>query len=322
MVGLGDCPGGGNGSQAQGVSGDGSVVVGFCDTGVPGDEAFIWDAENGMRVLSDVLEQDFGLDLTGWTLNAALETSDDGRVIVGFGVNPSGNTEAWRAVLAPVVPPVCSDGVDNDGDGLADGGDAGCASEADVSEEFDCDDTLDNDGDGFVDTADAGCTGSSGSAEFAQFAGSTDGSENDPTVACDDGLDDDDDGFTDYKADALQRDPGCASVTDTSEDDPALPCDDGLDNDSDGANDFPSDLGCKSPTWPLENPQCEDGIDNNGDTLIDWNGGPAGGNSQPICVGRPWRNNESSARGGCGLGVELVLLLIPLARLRARRCNG
>ena len=52
-----------------------------------------------MRYLQDVLTGDFGLDLTGWTLTQALGVSADGLTIVGRGTNPSGNTEAWLAVV-------------------------------------------------------------------------------------------------------------------------------------------------------------------------------------------------------------------------------
>lgn len=93
MVGLGVLPGWSN-SWARDVSADGSVVVGCCMTGV-GWEAFIWDESNGMRNLKEVLENDFGLDLTGWTLNYANGVSADGTVIVGRGDNPAGEREAW-----------------------------------------------------------------------------------------------------------------------------------------------------------------------------------------------------------------------------------
>jgi hypothetical protein len=38
-----------------------------------------------------------GANLTGWTLTEATGISDDGQVIVGWGTNPSGDQEAWRA---------------------------------------------------------------------------------------------------------------------------------------------------------------------------------------------------------------------------------
>jgi probable HAF family extracellular repeat protein len=92
MVGLGHLVPGQ--SRAVAASADGSVVV-----GVDGGAAFIWDPVNGMRDLSVVLVNDYGLDLTGWTLGMARGVSADGRTIVGTGVNPNGQVEAWLAVL-------------------------------------------------------------------------------------------------------------------------------------------------------------------------------------------------------------------------------
>jgi len=99
MVGLGGLTGGSFRSRARGVSADGSVVVGGGTTG-SGNEAFIWDENNGMRNLRTVLT-DLGVDMTGWTLSEAWGVSADGMKIVGSGRNPSGHTEAWLAVLEP-----------------------------------------------------------------------------------------------------------------------------------------------------------------------------------------------------------------------------
>jgi len=60
--------------------------------------AFVWDELHGMRDLKAVLEN-FGLDLTGWSLTSATGISLDGLTIVGDGLNPEGRTEAWVAVI-------------------------------------------------------------------------------------------------------------------------------------------------------------------------------------------------------------------------------
>jgi uncharacterized membrane protein len=98
MVGLGDLPGGSFSSGAIAVSADGSVIVGSSLTDI-GSEAFIWDATHGMRNLKSVLTAS-GLNLAGWTLTGAGGISADGFTIAGVGINPQGQTEAWRATLA------------------------------------------------------------------------------------------------------------------------------------------------------------------------------------------------------------------------------
>lgn len=46
-----------------------------------------------------MLVNDHGLDLTGWTLDTAYGISADGLTFVGYGYNPSGDTEAWVATV-------------------------------------------------------------------------------------------------------------------------------------------------------------------------------------------------------------------------------
>ncbi len=95
MIGLGDLAGGSFYSNAFAVSGDGSVVVGRSNS-ASGSESFVWDSTNGMQSISSILING-GVDLTGWTLYTAYGISTDGQTIVGYGTNPSGNTEAWVA---------------------------------------------------------------------------------------------------------------------------------------------------------------------------------------------------------------------------------
>lgn len=98
MVGLGDLPGGPYLSIATDTSADGSVVIGYSHTS-RGSEAFVWDEAHGMRRLCDILNDEFGIDMSAWTWTRARAISDDGTVIVGTGDNPSGDREAWVAVI-------------------------------------------------------------------------------------------------------------------------------------------------------------------------------------------------------------------------------
>jgi probable HAF family extracellular repeat protein len=98
------------GSQAYSIalaaSADGGVVVGIsseliCNpfpNCVEDDRAFVWTPRRGLIELRVELES-LGLDLAGWTLAAATGVSADGTVIVGRGINPSGKTEAWIAII-------------------------------------------------------------------------------------------------------------------------------------------------------------------------------------------------------------------------------
>jgi probable HAF family extracellular repeat protein len=101
MVSLGVLPGG-KYSEADAVSPDGSVVVGGASTKKDGVKAFIWDAANGMLLLEDVLAAHNVFPPAGWKLVYAngIATPEPGViVIVGLGLNPDGNREAWRAVI-------------------------------------------------------------------------------------------------------------------------------------------------------------------------------------------------------------------------------
>jgi uncharacterized membrane protein len=92
MVGLGTLHGPTNGSTAYAVTPDGSVIVGGS-----ADDAFIWDANHGMRSLEEVLTTEYGLDVSGWSgLSTAYGISDDGLTIVGAGFR-GGVHEAWVA---------------------------------------------------------------------------------------------------------------------------------------------------------------------------------------------------------------------------------
>ncbi|HKJ23516.1 MAG TPA: hypothetical protein VKB65_01745, partial [Myxococcota bacterium] len=131
------------------------------------------------------------------------------------------------------------------------------------------------------------------------------------TTVCNDGIDNDGDTLVDFPADL-----GCTNGADASEQSPELLCDDGVDNDGDGWIDYPADPGCNTNIAAREDPECDDGIDNDGDGLVDWDA-PGGGDPDPQCVNKPWRNSEAGE--GCGLGGEVAPLLLGLAGLRRRR---
>ncbi|WP_395094048.1 hypothetical protein [Armatimonas sp.] len=109
FTGLGDLAGGSLGSwlffsSANGVSSDGSVVVGESYS-ASGTEAFRWTQAGGMVNLKDFLVAGGVTGLGSWTLTWALAISADGTTIVGRGTNPSGQTEAWRATISSSSAP-------------------------------------------------------------------------------------------------------------------------------------------------------------------------------------------------------------------------
>ena len=88
------------GLGANDVSNNGSVVVGYSyfsseDKGEP----FLWETTGSLQELDEVLENNYGLDLAGWELRSVSGVSPDGKTIVGYGINPDGNIEAWIASL-------------------------------------------------------------------------------------------------------------------------------------------------------------------------------------------------------------------------------
>ncbi|MFO0947356.1 MAG: PEP-CTERM sorting domain-containing protein [Planctomycetota bacterium] len=103
-------------SQALGVSADGSIIVGkFNKFGTIDDvswsdpsEAFLWTDSLGMFNLRQYLILLGATNLDGWRLDTAESISADGTTIVGWGVNPLGQTEAFAARIDTVVVPEAS----------------------------------------------------------------------------------------------------------------------------------------------------------------------------------------------------------------------
>ena len=156
------------------------------------------------------------------------EAFDDFDVVPGviYYYSVRGVTAAGNGLCSNIDPGYalteCSDGIDNDGDGLSDLSDPGCDGPGDTDENDPdgpaCDDGIDNDGDGKIDfsvdgTGDRGCDSPG------------DPDENDPDFPiCSDGFDNDGDGKIDFKADGT-GDAGCDSPGDPDEhdDDPEVP---------------------------------------------------------------------------------------------------
>lgn len=116
--GLGDLPGGSFESEATAVSGNGSRIVGTSRIGTTESAAFVWDRIHGMRNLKTVLGSEHGVDVDGWRMSWATGISDDGKTIVGYGINPAGIADGWVARL-PAAPAAA----DFTGDGRVNGDD-------------------------------------------------------------------------------------------------------------------------------------------------------------------------------------------------------
>ncbi|MGK0359422.1 MAG: hypothetical protein ACI9U2_001724, partial [Bradymonadia bacterium] len=161
---------------------------------------------------------------------------DDGDGVVDHPDDPGCDDPDDDDEADPIPPPECSDGLDNDADDRIDRDDSDCSSELDPTE---------GGADPLTECSDGLDNDENGESDWPEDRGchsAGDPSEGSVDVAaCANGMDDDDDGLTDYPFD-----PGCAGRGDRSEDDPERPsqCHDGIDNDANGLIDFPDDPGC------------------------------------------------------------------------------
>jgi probable HAF family extracellular repeat protein len=104
MVGLG-FPSGSVESYAEAASADGAVVIGYSTSGALGARVLYWTEHTGPRHLDEYLISKRATGLDGWSLIYAQGISDDGRRIVGIGISPEGDTEAWMVTL-PIPEPL------------------------------------------------------------------------------------------------------------------------------------------------------------------------------------------------------------------------
>jgi probable HAF family extracellular repeat protein len=99
LTGIGPLPGADfQGTYASGTSGDATRTVGWGSAGDT-DTAIMWDEQGVVHRVLDLLADDERVAATAWQLSRARAISQDGRHIVGEGVNPQGATEAWRVTL-------------------------------------------------------------------------------------------------------------------------------------------------------------------------------------------------------------------------------
>lgn len=146
--------------EAIDVSGDGELVVGMAQVKYGPEDAAVpeqvlpvlWQRGKGLRPLTDVLrEMNVDSIVAGWNLQTVSAISADGTTIVGTGVNPQGEQEAWRIVFDwPRYSPAETLG-DINHDGLIDGADAAALYGAWGTNSASADLTVD----GIVDGADA-----------------------------------------------------------------------------------------------------------------------------------------------------------------------
>jgi hypothetical protein len=80
------------------MTSDGNTMVGTTYFGSP-NEAVIWTASGGYQNFQSYLSSQYGLNLTGWTLNAATGITPDGTAIVGYGIDPQGYNEGFLVVV-------------------------------------------------------------------------------------------------------------------------------------------------------------------------------------------------------------------------------
>jgi len=124
MVGLDFLPGG-TSSNANGVNASGKVVVGQALDASGANQAFRWTRATRMQSVLTLLLAAKVVTMTGWQLRSANGVSADGTVIVGDGVDPLGQSQAWIARLPKEDNEDCEEDDDNQGDNDNQGGDFG-----------------------------------------------------------------------------------------------------------------------------------------------------------------------------------------------------
>ena len=194
----------------------------------------------------------------------------------------------------PLSPEVCTDVIDNDGDGFSDCNDSDCSGSAVCQPQSEiCFDIIDNDNDNLSDCSDPDCFSSSSCQT--------------PAEICFDTTDNDADGLVDCGDDDCTFDPVCQLQAEI--------CSDILDNDGDGLIDC-NDSDCIDIAPCLEQAEvCSDGIDNDNNGVIDCDDPGCSGDSQcsagslaefcdSLSVDDPDRASDCSQAAPFGAGNE------------------
>ena len=95
-------------SYVRAMSGDGTLVTGISVSPSSTLTPFVWTSTGGMESLRDYLSSVGVNTYASWKLQSVSGISDDGTTIVGYGVDPNGKTEPFRAVIpgrSPVSAP-------------------------------------------------------------------------------------------------------------------------------------------------------------------------------------------------------------------------
>lgn len=237
-----------NGIYATLSAADGSYTL---DNIAEGDLIFTVN-KVGYSEVSQTLNITPGQSLTlDFILPAAVEICTDSLDNDGNGLTDCDDPACTgTASCQPLPPEVCTDGLDNDGNTLTDCDDPVCigtgSCESPVAEI--CNDAIDNNGDSLLDCEDPLCS----TATYCL-------PEN-----CNDDIDNNSDGLTDCE------DPVCVD-TSVCRPPPVEICDDGLDNDGNGFTDCDdskcADLDSCAP--PVVDEHCRNGIDDDGDGYVD-----------------------------------------------------
>ena len=184
------------------------IGKGPCTDGYLTDVVDPWQA----RTCSDGLDNDGDLKIDGADSDCAHGGIWEGLVDV---VDEAGNVtrqvpECPQQRDPETLGSECSDGNDNDDDGLADRDDPDCLNEADNAEhgrelmsDPSCDNGTDDDGDGLIDAEDPGCHDPDAAKRY----------EFERNPECDNGEDDDHDGHIDYSGGDLD----CYAASDRNE---------------------------------------------------------------------------------------------------------